>query len=304
MYLYNSIILWSMLENLYKISEDERRMACKQKLESLEFWLRRLIQDNLSKKYGPNYLNAKKSIGDHIINNRIRKSIKSRKEAEPERYQRLIDASLLEHQIDIICNNELYQEFFFEPFKKVYPNGRVEAKTSLEKLKLPRNCLYHANPISIRMSEQVICYSNDIIDSLKEFYQMTNKEKEYNIPTIIKFSDHFGNTYHKGNTDSSHIPVLDFTNKKEYVLYPGDQIKIELEVDPSYEGKCHFRFGGLRDWSEDNCLLYTLKLSDVKYALVIHCQVKSDKPYHVQGGFCDDQISVRYKILPPIDDSI
>ena len=289
------------MDNLYQISEDERRIICKQKLESLEFWLRRLIHDNLSKKYGSDYLNAKKINGDHIINNKIRKSIQDRKDTEPERYQRLIDASLLEHQIDIICNNELFREFFSKPFKEVYPNGREEARTSLEKLKYPRNCLSHANPVSVRMSEQVICYVNDIIDSLKKFYQMTNQEKEFNVPIIIKFSDSLGNTYHR--TNSEVIPHLDFSTKPECYLYPGDTLRIELEVDPSYTGKCKFRFGGFQELSNSNVLVHEITVNNVQDRRMIPCQVQSDKPWHKLSSY-DDQIFAYYKILPPIENSL
>ncbi len=285
--------------NHYEMLEEARRIICKQTLESLEFWLRRLIHDTLSKAFGNDYLHAKKTGGDNIINNGIRKSIQDRKDAEPERFPRLIDASLLEHQIDIICNPDLYNKFFSDPLKIAFPDGREEARTFLKRLVYPRNCLYHANPISVRMSEQVVCYSHDIIDSLKEFYRMNNQEKEFTVPVIIKFSDSLGNTYHRA--DSENIAYLDFSTKPECVLYPGDVIRIELEVDPSYTaGKYQFRFGGTpQDYSDSNILVYTVKESDAQPKKVIHCQVKSDKAWHRMSGR-DDEIAVYYKILPPI----
>jgi hypothetical protein len=57
----------------------------------------------------------------------------------------------------------------------------------------PRNRLYHSNPISLHEAEQVVCYSNDIIESLKQHYGAIGMQSEYNVPTNLKFSDSFGN---------------------------------------------------------------------------------------------------------------
>jgi hypothetical protein len=283
--------------NFYNFSDDEIRNVCKQTLESLEFWLRRLIHDSLSKDFGHNYIQAKKNESDYLIKSSIRKSILDRIEIEPNRFSRHIDASLLEHQIDIICNPELYNKYFSLPLKEAFPDGREEAKTFLKRLEYPRNCLYHANPISIRVSEQVVCYSHDVIESIKKYYHMNNQEKEYDVPTIIKFTDSFGNVFHK--TDSNNIVFVDYSDKPECILYPGDILKIEIEIDPSYKSsKFQFRFGGTpQDYSDSNILIYKISESDPQPKKTIHCQVKSDRKWHRFSGR-DDQITVFYKILP------
>ena len=45
--------------SLHKLPIDEIRDYCKRDIESLEYWLRRLIDEALSDAYGSNYLYAK-----------------------------------------------------------------------------------------------------------------------------------------------------------------------------------------------------------------------------------------------------
>lgn len=216
--------------DLYSLTEDKRRVICKKCIESLEFWLRRIIHNSLTREYGDNYLEAKRKNGDNIINNEIRRRIMNRKNAEPVRYSRLIDASLLEDEIDIICNPDLFNKYFRIPLKLAFPEGREEARTFLKRLEAPRNKLYHANPISVRESEQVICYSNDIIQSLKEYYKMNHLEKEFNVPSIIKATDSFGNVFHFNDDQKRYF----LEKSPEFYLRPGDTLTIELEIDPSF----------------------------------------------------------------------
>ena len=92
---------------------------------------------------------------------------------EPERFSRIIDAAILDDCINIICNPNLFRRHFREAFKTAFPVGdsRDETRIFLKRLIKPRNLLYHANPISVRQAEQVICYSHDIIESLKKYYE-------------------------------------------------------------------------------------------------------------------------------------
>jgi hypothetical protein len=134
----------------------------------LEIWLRRLVHESLSKEYGNNYLEYKDKDNNYLINTEIREKVKSLIKQEPERFPRDIDAFFLPDLIYIICRNDLYNKFFKDPFLKAFPDGSNETRTFLKRLEYPRNALYHANPISDRHAEQVICYCHDIIDSLKE----------------------------------------------------------------------------------------------------------------------------------------
>src|SRR5690349_7773640 len=161
--------------SLYSMGEEELRAHCKQILESLEFWLRRIIHDTLLKEFGEKYIEAIRKNGDPLLNGRIRKKIAERIEAEPERYSRQIDASLLDHLVDIICHPDNYKNYFISAFEQAFPDGNAEARTFMSRLVDPRNRLYHGNSISVRTAEQIICYSHDIIESLKNHYVETGK---------------------------------------------------------------------------------------------------------------------------------
>ena len=62
----------------YRLSVNEIRDYCKQAIESLEYWLRRLIDEALQDSYGVNYLDATDEAGNNIINKTIRERIKKK----------------------------------------------------------------------------------------------------------------------------------------------------------------------------------------------------------------------------------
>lgn len=146
-----------------KMTDAEIRTVCKEKLESLEYWLRRIIDETLSANYG-DYIDFQDEHGNKLINSNITKSLLSRKEIEPHRYPRIVDAILLEDSISIICNPSLFKKHFSAILLKAFPDGQAEARTFMNRLIPIRNALAHANPISLRQAEQSVCYSNDIID--------------------------------------------------------------------------------------------------------------------------------------------
>jgi hypothetical protein len=124
----------------------------------------------MTSAYGGNYLDAVDNGGSSILPLKRVTSIKDRQAAEKERYKRVIDAALLDDLITIICHPSLYKPIFIKYFQASFPNGVNELRNVLNKLIDPRNRLSHANPITHRQAEQVICYSHDIIDSIKNYY--------------------------------------------------------------------------------------------------------------------------------------
>lgn len=168
--------------SLHKLNQAELNQDCKKYIESVEIWLRRLIDQTLTIHYGSNYLTFQHANGDYLIKNEIRNKIQARIDSEPGRYPRPIDACLLEHEIAIISNPVLYKIHFKKVFENEFPEGLTGFRKCLDRLVQPRNKLYHANPISIREAERVICYSNDIIDAIKDYYIQTGMNQEYNRP--------------------------------------------------------------------------------------------------------------------------
>src|SRR5262245_28289456 len=93
---------------LHSTPEAELREHCKRAIEGLEAWLRRLINDRFSTEFGPDYISAKKPNGDNLIRTSLVKQLVERRNKEPKRFARLIDAAFLDDQIDLICNPDHY----------------------------------------------------------------------------------------------------------------------------------------------------------------------------------------------------
>jgi hypothetical protein len=287
-------------------TESELRDYCKATLESLEHWLRRLIDEVLTRAYGSEYLDARRSDGSRVVKNEIRKNINGRIHADSTRFARPIDAALLDDVIDIICNPVLYRDFFGEAFKPAYPDGREEARTFLKRLVEPRNRLSHANSISVRQAEQIVCYANDVIDCLKQYYVQVGAFMEYNVPSIIKFSDSFGNLCHVDRhfDRNSSSKMLHFADEPRFFLRPGDTISIEVEVDQSFPATSYELYWGfmrrpaIRNAS--NRLELQIEESDVTLEFHIHCNIISKQVWHKFPSGVDDLLMLIYRVLPPL----
>lgn len=280
------------------------REKCRSRIEALEIWLRRIIDEELTKKYGSNYIDKKLTGNEYLIKKEIRENIKSR--LNTGTFPRAIDAGFFENLIDLFCHPTLYNSFFKKYLVDFYPdsmpNGFIYLRFSLEKLKAIRNNLSHANSLSMRDAEFVLSLTSELIESFKLLYVMEGKQQEYIVPQIIKITDSFGNIIVRKNFDI--VEHHDFSNNPKFHLRPGDTLLLEVEVDPSYtEAKYQFRFGGVRDYNYENKLVHEITNSDVDPKKVIHCQVRSDKGWHKTFQL-DDQISVYYKVLPPIEDKV
>lgn len=218
------------------IKIDLIRSECKNVIENLEVWLRNLIDNELTENYNANYLEFLNRDGSRLIKKEIVKDAIERKTNNPERYPRLIDAMLLDDEIKIICNPNLYKNIFIKALSSAYPEGNDEARTFLNRLIPIRNKLYHSNPISIREAEKVICYSNDVIDSIKEYYREKTMEKKYNVPTILKITDSLGNIFYSSQIkrNSTGRGLCETRVSEKNVIYSGDKISIEVEIDSSF----------------------------------------------------------------------
>lgn len=290
----------------YSLSQDEIRIYCKNAIESLEHWLRRLVDETFTKAHGSNYIDAKDENGQNLINNSIKKEINDRISIEPTRYARPIDAVVLETLIKVVCRPELYNNYFKNALEKAFPLGSEDARKRLELLIPPRNCLSHANAISVRQAEQVVCYSNDVIDSIKEYYVEENKAELYNAPTIIKVTDSLGNTVHSTQISRNNTGrgFCDFSINERTYLYPNDKITIEVEVDPSFPNPDYKVTWVYHEMSDEHKILESKKLElniedkHVCEDFVVYCQVTSDKNWH-RCRDCDDSVAIKYKVLPP-----
>lgn len=287
-----------------QLKEEEKRSMCKKEIENLENWLRHLVHESLSKEYGNNYLEYKDKYNNYLIKTEIRQRIKGLIDKEPERFPRCIDAFFLTDLIYIICKKGLYNKFFKNPFLKAFPDGLNEARTFLTRLVDPRNALYHANSISNRQAEQVICYCRDIIDSLKEYYFKMGKEREFNVPRIIKLTDSFGNTTHLNEIESHSGPWF-FSEDSKYYLRPGDRLGIEVEIDPSFDTSSYtiewnINSKIIKKYTNNTKISFEIEVKHIGVYFSVACFIISNKIWH-KHSICDDHIDLLYKVLPPLN---
>lgn len=288
------------------LSEAEVRRICWEKIEALEHWLRRLIDDTLSAKYG-NYFASTDAKGSRIIKSAIAQEATARREREPQRYPRTIDALMLEDAIDIICNPQLFKDNFRVPLEIAFPEGRDEARTFLKRISSPRNNLAHANAVGLRQAEQIICYTNDVIDSLRAHYRKIGMQETYDAPLILKVTDSFGNSYSR----SQFLPCHDggimkmFFDSPEMHLCPGDILTVEIEVDPSYDPASYsIQWASTKPWSTEpevrSKVVVRITEHQVGQQFDIQCRVTANRGWHRMNMGADDFLMLYYKVLPPV----
>ena len=292
------------MRNLNVVSEADLRTVCKERIEALEHWLRRLIDDLLRPAYG-DYFEHKEPNGDRILKRRLAEQVEERRAREPGRYPRKVDAILLEDVVDIICNEKLYKSFFREPLSGAYPDGREEARTFLSRLLVPRNHLAHSNPISVRQAEQVVCYTNDVIDSLKSHYAKVGMNSEYNVPLFLRYSDSFGNSFTRSEfNDLGGGGLLALYRDPRFSLRPGDVLRVEVEVDSSFESDSYSvswetQPARMTEANSTTILVLPIEVRHVSAQFYVACKVTSNKDWH-RLGQQDDKVTVAYKVLPPL----
>ncbi|KOF09381.1 hypothetical protein AC739_15555 [Planococcus glaciei] len=289
---------------LYSLAEDELRSLCKKRAESLEYWLRRIIHEKFTSHYGTDYFNKTLENGESVIKGEISKKARARREAQPERYARDIDATLLDDVIAILCNNRNYKPFFKEAFANVSPLGDAQLRHILTKIWECRNPLSHANPISVRQAEQLLCYSNDIMDSLKKYYREQGINNMYNVPTILKMVDSFGNTIYRDQMirKGDDTVIVSLHNKQEYYLRPSDTYSVEVEIDPSFDTSKYEI-----SWSRKDAVIseignkLTINIENIHVAAIfpIICEIRTYNDWHKCAGGIDDELTILLKILPP-----
>lgn len=290
---------------LHYVDTDVLRAACKRNLENLEQWLRRLIDGELS-KVQHEYLKIERN-GSPIFKSSIREGLVQKSLNNPNRFPRPIDAATLEQEIAIITNQMIYNDCFGAALSAAFPNGRDECRVFLSRLIEPRNHLYHANHISIRQAERVCCYSNDVIDSLKDYYMLVGLDQEYNAPTIIAYRDSLGRSFSGTGLrrDASGEKSLWDTTGTSMIPWPkfrvGDTATFEVDIDPSFDSsdyKVLWQSLG-STWGEGRRLEKTFQNADVMQHQVLLCRVISNKEWHRLGG-SDDVLYVHMSVLPSL----
>lgn len=284
---------------IIEYTENKLRGEIKKVLESFEHWSRRIINEIFTQKYGIDYFDYVKENGEALIKREILKNIADRMADNPDRFPRKIDAILMEDIEYFLCKDEFYR-YLFRAILENYFSGKAEIRRLLNTLKDIRNKLYHGNPISIREAEQAICYAHDFIDCYKCFYKKIGKEKEYNVPQIIKAQDSFGRCVYRNDDKLDDLSV----GHGIVTLRPGDIYKIWVEVDANFPES----FYEISWWIHDKKIavgkeftfIPTVKM--VSEMVFVYCSLKTKKEWHKYKNHDDGFNTLIGKVLPPIED--
>jgi hypothetical protein len=287
--------------SLHRVPFEELRLACRQKLETCELWLRRLIHEELMRCYGETYFNQGIQNENHIFKKEIRDHSAKMLNENPKRYSREVDTLLIEHIVITICKHDLYHACFSLALQDAYPDGREEARTFLSRLIPIRNALSHANPITVHDAERVLCYCDDIIESLKRHYSERNMAQEYNAPLFTRFTDSLG---HSEVLSRSTVDL----NFRTTPLRVGDNIRWEVEVDSSFQPddyQVEWSFFGVRRAPSEvtpTGLSFALTLlpKHVGETLFLMVCLTSKRDWHRWGPF-DAMLEAKYKVLPALE---
>lgn len=298
-------------------TEDDLRSTCRKEIETLEHWMRRLIHETLTEKYGDDYFSYKNN-DEPLIKREIVSRVNKMRDDNPGRFPRPIDAFFLGDIIYVLCKKSLYDAHFKAALCGAYPHGNEEARFFLERVEAIRNKLSHANPISIREAEQAICYCHDVIDSLKAYYRQTGKEKEYNVPMFIRATDSLGNVFlpeKEGFPLKLYRDTSTPITASEYgvKLRAGETYGLSITVDPAFDPSTYslewLVLSGLigdnykRKWKDVTQIDFPVVNKTVGSYFEITCRLTTHKDWHKHNWY-DDCFELRiHTVLPPIEDT-
>lgn len=273
------------------MSTDEIRNFVRHQLETLERWLRRLVDDAQREHYGSTFsaLPIKQDIKNQVADRRAR---------EPQRYPRDVDALLFDDLVTIMCHPQAYPHFK-NALKDAFPDGPAEARTFLDRIIEARNPLAHANDITSHQALRVMCYSADVIESLKAYYARNNLAQTYNAPSFLRIWDDRGNS---AEVDETGRFVAEFEKTQ---LRPGDVLQLEIQPDESFPEDSYQIM-----WRDDALIVgdysigrtFSIKIENrhvSQSGMYILTKIVSIRDWHRHGSY-DAKVLVHYSVLPPV----
>ena len=287
---------------LYSFSEEEIRSLCRVNIEAFEKWARTIIDSELTKNLGVNYFDLELAPNVPVVKKSIRDKTAQMMRSNPQRFHRKIDTLFLDEIIYLLCRNDLYKRFFKDFLDLIYPDGNAEARTYLNRLVPIRNCLSHSNPISIRDAERCICYTNDFIDGVKQYFYDKGEERVFNTPNAIKPNDSLGNEFQLNKDTMFESICINRTGTTQlHQFHLGERYSAWLTLDPSftpeqYTIEWHIECG--RHLGNDSRLDIEIAEDMIRERCPIYCTIKSTKSWHRYRGY-DQQFAIVFQVLPP-----
>lgn len=284
----------------HEYTQEELRQYCRNNIESLEIWARRLIHEKMVEKYGENYVSKQFEDGNYLVNSEIRKHIQGMIENEPIRFHRAVDTLFIEQIIYFLCHPIWYKDLFKTALDYIYPQGKEEAREFLSRLVPIRNPLSHSNPITMHDAERAICYSHDFVEGLKKYYKDRGEEQVWNVPRIMKITDSFGNVFDNIDDKGHHYTIHNIPQ----TVRCGDTYTVWIEVDSSFlPNEYDVKWRTDKDLSENDNkfqLTYQFTTQDVSENMYIRCKIISHKEWHKHQSY-DSEIYLHFQVLPPIE---
>lgn len=308
-------------EYLYwKLTESEAIDLCKQQVDTMERWSRRLIDETFYETYGENYFTEAIS-KQHLFKKELIDKINGRMKNDQAQFPRPIDAIVIEDLIYIFCKDDFYVDYFKDVFEPYY-SGKEEVRRILKCISDIRNKYSHGRTLSQHEIEQCICYANDMIEVFKSFYRRKGKDREYNVPVFISFKDSLGNNVIRENpyngqwsTSASRLKWEGkLTSGEDIRLRSGERYRLKLEVDGSfppdfYEITWEVSYGYYKDEvlnrGKGNIIEFSVDDKSVSRTPTIKAMLKTERNWHRFGkDDCDDIFEFTLRpVLPPIEDT-
>lgn len=299
----------NMSNPLLNLPETQLRDLCRHHVDTFENWSRRLLDETLKSHYGADYFDHMVTDQQPLVKKEIKRRIEQRMADNPGRFPRKIDAILMEDIEYFLCRDDLYEKHFksvLEPFF----SGIAEVRKVLGRLIPIRNKLSHGNTISLHEAEQCICYTGDFIAVYKQHYAVLGKDKDYNVPVILRMKDSIGHDLIR--EDSQHLWELHCYgySAPKISLRSGDEYKLWLEVDSSFDSSFYeIRWVVKQDYTTiinkgtGSIIQFTLTNKNVSYAPEIVIELTTKRDWH-RFHEIDDRVVLHFeRVLPPIEDT-
>lgn len=303
---------------MWNLSELEARDLCKHRIDAMERWSRRIIDELFKSTYGDNYFEFEVAAGQPLVKSSTKQQVEGRMKDNPGRFARKVDALVIEDLEYFFCREDLYKALFksvFEPFF----SGLPEVRAVIRRVSAIRNKIAHGNPLSQHELEQGVCYSNDFIGVFNHYYKEIGKEKEYNVPTFLSLSDSFGRSLCREDQSCS-WEISDWKKSGNFAsqisemhLRSGESYRLILEVDASFPDEFYtivwYVNRGLVDpVAKGNGNIIEFKVDDkcVSETLTIYAYLTTKRTWHRFGHIkCDDYFEMHMsEVLPPLEDNI
>ena len=131
---------------------------------------------------------------------------------------------------------------------------------------------------------------------------MAGKDKDFNIPTIIKVNDSLGNEYIiKDGRAGESLTIIDPVTKQKKVFYLGDKFSLNLILDPSFSEDSYELIWQQKEGIEilDNGKRINVTITNQLRgeSVIAMCKLVTKNEWHRFWGY-DQQLFVNFKALP------